>query len=134
MDLKKRTNIDSIPTIRQSDLFPRGKAESIYPTKEAPLNECPNSCIDVESNEDSNTCLESRQAEDTGGDAFGHSQERLLLWLPPRSILLLRGESRYKWSHGIPPRKFDLVGGDLRRRETRVSLTFRKVLFPNPGE
>lgn len=51
--------------------------------------------------------------------------------LPRRSMLIMTGESRYGWTHGITPRKTDvvpsLVGGGLTvmQRETRVSLTFR---------
>ncbi|XP_055971075.1 alkylated DNA repair protein alkB homolog 8 [Sorex fumeus] len=63
--------------------------------------------------------------------------------LPRRSLLVMRGEARYLWSHGITPRKFDTVrassgrtggiiqsdAGDLtlRKRGVRMSFTFRKV-------
>nr|XP_055067779.1 alkylated DNA repair protein alkB homolog 8 [Misgurnus anguillicaudatus] len=63
--------------------------------------------------------------------------------LPERSLLVMKGESRYLWTHGITPRKFDVVpvsedGGSgvmtsdlsnltLSRRGTRTSLTFRKI-------
>uniref|UniRef100_UPI00398E641F tRNA (carboxymethyluridine(34)-5-O)-methyltransferase ALKBH8 n=1 Tax=Pristiophorus japonicus TaxID=55135 RepID=UPI00398E641F len=63
--------------------------------------------------------------------------------LPRRSLLVMTGESRYLWSHGITPRKFDVVpasemqktgtiSGDisnltLNKRGTRTSFTFRKV-------
>ncbi|XP_025054029.1 alkylated DNA repair protein alkB homolog 8 [Alligator sinensis] len=63
--------------------------------------------------------------------------------LPRRSLLVMAGESRYLWSHGITPRKFDIVQasegqkvgtitadtGDLtlNKRGTRTSFTFRKV-------
>lgn len=51
--------------------------------------------------------------------------------LPRRSMLIMTGESRYGWTHGITPRKTDIVpnlaGGGLTvmQREARVSLTFR---------
>lgn len=50
------------------------------------------------------------------------------LFLPPRSLLVLGGEARYAWTHGIAPRKSD-VGptGELIERTRRVSLTYRKI-------
>ncbi|KAM6157700.1 tRNA (carboxymethyluridine(34)-5-O)-methyltransferase ALKBH8 [Rhynchocyon petersi] len=63
--------------------------------------------------------------------------------LPRRSLLVMTGESRYLWTHGITPRKFDTVqasenhksgivlcdAGDLTlsKRGVRTSFTFRKV-------
>jgi len=56
---------------------------------------------------------------------------RSLVWLPPRSLISLQGDARYRWSHSIAPRKFDRVDKELLRRTgTRVSLTFRKVFIP----
>ncbi|KAJ8410812.1 hypothetical protein AAFF_G00187690 [Aldrovandia affinis] len=70
----------------------------------------------------------------------GHS---VAVVLPRRSLLVMKGESRYLWTHGITPRKFDVVpAGDtvspgtvtsdpseltLSRRGTRTSFTFRRV-------
>ncbi|KAG9283872.1 hypothetical protein AMEX_G2701 [Astyanax mexicanus] len=63
--------------------------------------------------------------------------------LPGRSLLVMKGESRYLWTHGITPRKFDVVPASedegsgvvtsdlsnltLSRRGTRTSFTFRKI-------
>ncbi|XP_073439120.1 tRNA (carboxymethyluridine(34)-5-O)-methyltransferase ALKBH8 isoform X2 [Dendrobates tinctorius] len=63
--------------------------------------------------------------------------------VPPRSLLVMSGEARYLWTHGITPRKFDVVqvsegqkvetvsrnAGELTlsRRGTRTSFTFRKI-------
>ncbi|KAK3737010.1 hypothetical protein QZH41_018392 [Actinostola sp. cb2023] len=74
--------------------------------------------------------------------------------LPRRSLLVMTGESRYQWTHGITPRKFDIINEDPQPREneanaldhidkcdsnsfstgvtqyqrqTRISLTFRKI-------
>ncbi|XP_070283033.1 tRNA (carboxymethyluridine(34)-5-O)-methyltransferase ALKBH8 isoform X1 [Myotis yumanensis] len=63
--------------------------------------------------------------------------------LPRRSLLVMTGESRYLWTHGITPRKFDtvqaskghksgIITGDvgdltLSKRGIRTSFTFRKV-------
>jgi alkylated DNA repair dioxygenase AlkB len=48
------------------------------------------------------------------------------LWLPRRSLVLLRGAARYEWTHAIPSRRVDPGHG---ARSRRVSLTFRSVLL-----
>ncbi|KAK7097708.1 hypothetical protein V1264_004645 [Littorina saxatilis] len=65
---------------------------------------------------------------------FRHPDGRhLSVLLPPRSLLVMTGESRYIWSHGITPRKSDIIpspaGGGLTLavRGTRTSFTFRKL-------
>ncbi|KAI1893935.1 hypothetical protein AGOR_G00128770 [Albula goreensis] len=75
---------------------------------------------------------------------FRHPEGRsVAVVLPRRSLLVMQGESRYLWTHGITPRKFDVVpAGDsvspqaltsdpsdltLSKRDTRTSFTFRKV-------
>ncbi|MEW5315958.1 MAG: hypothetical protein WDW38_007352 [Sanguina aurantia] len=62
------------------------------------------------------------------GAARRGEQIRPLL-LPPRSLLVMAGESRYAWQHYIPHRKSDLLedGTTLQRSSKRVSLTFRSV-------
>ncbi|XP_074651671.1 tRNA (carboxymethyluridine(34)-5-O)-methyltransferase alkbh8-like [Tubulanus polymorphus] len=60
--------------------------------------------------------------------------------LPRRSVLIMSGESRYLWSHGITPRKSDIIpskesdaAGEIEkdltliRREMRTSFTFRVI-------
>ena len=47
--------------------------------------------------------------------------------LDRRSVAILTGDARYRWTHEIPPRKNE-PGRVPRRR--RISLTFRKVLAP----
>lgn len=54
--------------------------------------------------------------------------------LKPNSLLVLKGESRFKWSHSIPERKHDLIKDSnsdkilVQKRDMRISLTFRKVI------
>ncbi|HHK74690.1 MAG TPA: alpha-ketoglutarate-dependent dioxygenase AlkB [Rhizobiales bacterium] len=48
--------------------------------------------------------------------------------LEPRSLAIMQGDARYKWRHGIRPRKSDLVDGVKVPRSRRISVTFRKVL------
>lgn len=47
------------------------------------------------------------------------------MWLPPRSMVILKGEARRRWTHGIARRKKDIVGGRLIPRGRRISVTFR---------
>ena len=49
------------------------------------------------------------------------------LRLDPRSVAILAGDARYRWTHEIPKRKYE-PGRVARGR--RISLTFRKVLAP----
>lgn len=46
------------------------------------------------------------------------------IYLEPQSLLILQGEARFYWRHGIAARKKD--GSLLRQR--RISVTFRRVL------
>ena len=55
--------------------------------------------------------------------------------LPQRSVLIMSGEARYKWQHGIVPRKSDVLPSStdnaaltLEHRRIRTSFTFRKVI------
>lgn len=57
--------------------------------------------------------------------------ELVLVDLPPRSLLVLKGPARYAYTHGIRPKRADAVGAfgeTLRPREDRYSLTFRTVV------
>lgn len=83
---------------------------------------------------------------------FRHPDGRkIAVFLQRRSLLVIAGESRYLWTHGIAARQFDEVHSEMPGfrncqstvtasqsrarvstatilpRETRVSLTFRKV-------
>jgi alkylated DNA repair dioxygenase AlkB len=82
----------------------------------------------------------SASARDTGevnADA-GEDGDEYEVWLPSGSVLVLTGEARYKWTHGIAPRLRDKVedgaageGGDAwmwQERGVRVSVTFRWLL------
>ena len=45
------------------------------------------------------------------------------------SCVLLTGDTRYKWKHGIAPRKTETLACGRRNRSRRLSLTFRTVLY-----
>lgn len=47
--------------------------------------------------------------------------------LQPRSVIVLTGDARWKWTHSIPARHSDLWEGQELIRGRRVSLTFRAV-------
>ncbi|KAG5882107.1 hypothetical protein JTB14_016870 [Gonioctena quinquepunctata] len=63
---------------------------------------------------------------------FKKGNKHFCVTLPQRSLVIMSGESRFDWTHGITPRKFDIIHSDsgftALERGTRVSLTFRKVL------
>lgn len=51
---------------------------------------------------------------------------RASVYLPRRSLLLMRGEARHAWTHGIPSRRVDVLDGVATPRAgTRVSITLR---------
>ena len=57
-------------------------------------------------------------------------------YLQANSLLVLKGDSRYNWSHSIAERKHDLIeyqkgGFHVVKREKRISLTFRKIKSKN---
>jgi len=48
--------------------------------------------------------------------------------LQPRSLYVMTGDSRYKWTHKIDHRKTDVIDGKVCLRTTRISVTFRRLL------
>jgi alkylated DNA repair dioxygenase AlkB len=68
--------------------------------------------------------------------SFVHSKngQRLDLVLPPRSLLILKRDARYVWTHCIPPRSTDLMeNGERMKRSTRLSVTLRRLRRPEEG-
>jgi alkylated DNA repair dioxygenase AlkB len=55
--------------------------------------------------------------------------KKIPVLLEPRSLVVLKGESRYDWLHSIPARQKDVYEGITHIRKRRVSLTFRKVII-----
>ena len=55
--------------------------------------------------------------------------KKIPVWLAPRSLVVLSGEARYEWLHGISARKSDEWDGQTHNRKCRISLTFRKVII-----
>ena len=58
-------------------------------------------------------------------DSESDAAARLLL--EPRSALVLSGDARYRWKHGIAAQPSDEWNGQTIQRRRRVSLTFRNV-------
>ncbi|SEB01540.1 Alkylated DNA repair dioxygenase AlkB [Flavobacterium gillisiae] len=58
-----------------------------------------------------------------------NSKEKEELLIEPRSLIVMTNESRYKWYHGIPPRKTDKFNDEILKRQRRVSITFRKIII-----
>ncbi|KAJ8519686.1 hypothetical protein ONZ45_g3404 [Pleurotus djamor] len=56
------------------------------------------------------------------------ANDRHDLYLPERSVIVLSGDARYKWTHGIEKRLEDAVEGATIARGTRMSITFRWLL------
>ncbi|MBU6234724.1 MAG: alpha-ketoglutarate-dependent dioxygenase AlkB [Alphaproteobacteria bacterium] len=51
------------------------------------------------------------------------------LYLEEGSLVVLSGPARYEWTHAIPARKSDIVGGFKVERGRRLSLTFRTMII-----
>jgi len=58
-----------------------------------------------------------------------HSKDKIGIFLEPRTLLVMKEESRYDWYHGIPQRKSDKFSGETIKRARRISITFRKVII-----
>lgn len=55
---------------------------------------------------------------------FSRGSEKKEIQLSRRSLLVMHGEARYKWKHGIAKRISDAG----KKRTRRISLTFRKKI------
>lgn len=57
----------------------------------------------------------------------GKNEEVIDIEIPRRSVYIMQDDARKKWKHAIPPRKKDKIDGNVKHRERRVSITYRKV-------
>ena len=80
----------------------------------------------------SGTVMTFRRVADEGSPGELGEGDRWDVYLPERSVLVLTGDARYKWTHGIEQR---LVDGVMDKgtpswieRDTRVSITLRWLL------
>ncbi len=58
-----------------------------------------------------------------------NSKNKIGIFVEPRTLLIMKNESRYNWYHGIPQRKSDKYNNENIKRERRISITFRKVII-----
>ncbi len=57
------------------------------------------------------------------------TKEKIALMLEPRSLVVITGEARHNWTHGIASRKTDNFKGIKTERGLRISMTFRNVIL-----
>jgi len=79
----------------------------------------------------SGVVMEFREVAEKCGDVDltqKSKRKRKLVYLPPRSLLLMSGPARYNWEHMIVGRMTDTVNGVVLKRSLRISLTFRTAL------
>lgn len=57
------------------------------------------------------------------------SRHKIEVMLEPGSMVVITGEARHLWSHGIAQRKTDFFNGKKYDRNLRISMTFRKVIL-----
>ncbi len=57
----------------------------------------------------------------------GQYEEVINIEIPRRSAYVMQDDARKKWKHAIPPRKKDNIEGNVKHRDRRVSITYRKV-------
>jgi len=64
---------------------------------------------------------------------FKKGEQKIDIFLPTKSLLIMTGEARYAWTHGICARHSDVIkmgnGTTTQERDIRVSFTFRKVRY-----
>ena len=56
------------------------------------------------------------------------TKQKIPFLLEPCSAVVLKGESRYDWTHGIAARKSDSYNNQTYTRKRRISLTFRRTI------
>lgn len=57
------------------------------------------------------------------------TKQKVEVMLESGSLVVLQGEARHKWTHGIAQRKSDTFKGVKTERRLRISMTFRKVVL-----
>lgn len=57
-----------------------------------------------------------------------NSKHKIGIFVEPKTLLVMKKESRFDWFHGIPQRKSDKFNNEITKRERRISITFRKVI------
>lgn len=55
--------------------------------------------------------------------------EILEIYIPRKTLMLMEGDARYRYTHEIKKRMNDVVNGTKIKRDIRYSITFRKMKF-----
>jgi alkylated DNA repair dioxygenase AlkB len=58
-----------------------------------------------------------------------NSKHKIGIFVEPKTLLVMKNESRFEWFHGIPQRKSDKFNNETTKRKRRISITFRKVIL-----
>ncbi len=56
-------------------------------------------------------------------------QEEYFFYLQPRTLLIMKDDARYNYTHAIKPVLYDIINGKKIKRGTRYSITFRNVIL-----
>lgn len=59
---------------------------------------------------------------------FKRQERHVPVLLAPRSVVVLRSDARYEWTHGIAKRRSDMHNDQKIQRGRRISITFRTML------
>jgi len=59
---------------------------------------------------------------------FKKGDKSFCKYLKPNSLFVMSDECRYEWTHEIKKRRYDMVDNKKIERDTRISITFRKIL------
>lgn len=51
------------------------------------------------------------------------------IYIPPKTLLIMEDDSRYKYTHSIKSIKYDIVNNNEIKRKTRYSITFRNMIL-----
>ncbi len=51
------------------------------------------------------------------------------IYIPPKTLLIMEDDSRYKYTHSIKSIKSDIVNNNKIKRKTRYSITFRNMIL-----
>lgn len=118
---EKREGIVSYPNINQLTVNHYKPGEGIGSHVDTP-SAFGDGLISISLN--SGIVMEFRKAPDSEDEPT----IKKLVYLPPRSLVLMSGAARYEWEHYIVTRRTDTHKGDVLHRDLRVSLTLRTAI------
>ena len=51
------------------------------------------------------------------------------IYIPPKTLLIMEDDARYKYKHSIESIKYDIINNNEIKRKTRYSITFRNMIL-----